>query len=72
VEARARYATRALHLQLGDARQEGRPYVELTTDVGNLASRRVIEVNAGVVVERFNKPTGYGGALSLRHRIHLR
>jgi predicted acetyltransferase len=66
------YATRALRLLLLDAKQEGLEYVELTTDVTNAASRRVIEANGGVLVERFYKPAAYGGAESLRYRIHLR
>jgi predicted acetyltransferase len=63
------YATRALALLLPDARELGLPYVEITTDLTNVASQRVIEANGGVVVERFNKPAGYGGAESLRYRI---
>ena len=63
------YATRALKLLLGYAREEGLAYVELTTDANNVASRRVIEANGGIVVERFNKPKGYGGAESIRFRI---
>jgi predicted acetyltransferase len=54
-----------------EARQEGLAYVELTTDADNIASRRVIEANGGTLVERFNKPAGYGGAPSLRFRIFL-
>lgn len=65
------YATRALELLIPDARSEGLPYVELTTDADNIASRRVIETNGGILVERFNKPAGYGGAASLRFRIML-
>jgi predicted acetyltransferase len=45
--------------------------VEITTDVTNVASQRVIEANGGVIVERFFKPAGYGGAESLRYRIAL-
>jgi predicted acetyltransferase len=65
------YATQALADILPEAIREGLPYVELTTDVSNAASRRVIEANGGRVVERFNKPAGYGGAESLRYRIEL-
>ena len=65
------YATQALRQLLLDAKAEGLPYVELTTDVANLASRRVIEANGGGVVERFYKPASYGGAESLRFRIYL-
>ena len=65
------YATRALGLLLPDAREVGLPYVELTTDEGNAASRRVIEANGGILVERFHKPASHGGAPSLRFRIEL-
>ena len=65
------YATRALELLLPEARHEGLAYVELTTDADNVASQRVIEANGGRLVERFDKPAGYGGAASLRFRISL-
>ncbi|MEZ4220733.1 MAG: GNAT family N-acetyltransferase [Polyangiaceae bacterium] len=65
------YATRALGLLLPLAEQEGLPYVEITTDVGNVASRRVVEANGGKLVETFRKPAMYGGAESLRFRIEL-
>lgn len=65
------YATQALADILPEARAVGLPYVELTTDATNIASQRVIEANGGRVVERFNKPAGYGGAESLRYRIDL-
>lgn len=65
------YATRALKLLLHHAREEGLAHIELTSDVSNVASRRVIEANGGIVVERFYKPKGYGGAESLRFRIAL-
>ena len=65
------YATRALAAILPDAKAEGLAYVELTTDVSNLASRRVIEANGGRLIERFQKPDAYGGAESYRFRIEL-
>lgn len=65
------YATLALRLLLPEARAVGLAYVELTTDADNIASQRVIEANGGTLVERFNKPEGYGGAPSLRFRISL-
>jgi len=65
------YATRALAAMLPDAKARGLPYVELTTDVSNLASRRVIEANGGQLVERFRKPDAYGGGESYRFRIQL-
>ena len=65
------YGTRALALILEDVRQEGLPYVELTTDITNIASQRVMIANGGKVVEQFNKPEGYGGAPSFRFQIPL-
>jgi predicted acetyltransferase len=65
------YATRALQLLLPEAKKEGLAYVELTTDVTNVPSRRVIEANGGIIIERFFKPAGYGGAESFRFRIPL-
>jgi predicted acetyltransferase len=66
------YATQALAFMLEQARAEGLPYVELTTDPDNLASQRVILANGGVFVERFEKPAQVGrGIQSLRYRIML-
>jgi predicted acetyltransferase len=65
------YATRALQLLLPEAKREGLAYVELTTDVTNVGSQRVIQANGGQIVERFFKPAAYGGAESLRFRIYL-
>lgn len=65
------HATEALRQLLPRVREAGLPYVELTTDLVNLASQRVIAANGGVVAERFDKPASYGGAPSLRFRIQL-
>ena len=65
------YATRALALLLPMAREEGLPYVEVTTDETNIASQRVITSNGGVLIERFHKPAAHGGAEGLRYRINL-
>lgn len=65
------YATAALGLLLERVRPEGLPFVELTSDVGNVASHRVIQANGGVLVERFRKPAAFGGAEGLRFRIAL-
>jgi predicted acetyltransferase len=65
------YATRALALLLEDVQREGLEYVELTTDVDNVASRRVIEANGGVLVERFQLPPQYGSREDFRYRIFL-
>jgi predicted acetyltransferase len=65
------YAKRALKLMLEHARAEGLQYVEITTDPDNVASRRVIEANSGVLVERFPRPAQYGGTDALLFRIAL-
>lgn len=65
------HATRALAQLLPVARQEGLPYVDLTTDPGNVASQRVIEANGGVLIGRFVKPPALGGSEGLRYRIRL-
>jgi predicted acetyltransferase len=57
---------------LDEARAEGLAYVELTTDLDNPASQRVILANGGRLIERFEKPAQYGSGLqSLRYRIVL-
>jgi predicted acetyltransferase len=65
------YATHALRLLLPHARAQRLGHIELTTDADNVASRRVIEANGGIFIERFAKPTAYGGAETLRFRIVL-
>jgi len=68
------YATRALALLLEEVRRDGPDleYVELTTDVDNVGSQRVITANGGLLVEQFDKPAAYGGAASYRFRISVR
>ena len=65
------HATRALALMLVEARALGLSYVEVTTDPGNLASRRTIEANGGVLHEMFIKPAAFGNAPGCRYRIAL-
>lgn len=66
------YATKSLALVLHEARAEGLPYVELTTDSDNLASQKVILANGGQLIEEFRKPAQYGLAgTGLRYRIML-
>jgi predicted acetyltransferase len=66
------YATKALALMLEEARAEGLPYVELTSDPENRASQKVIMANGGTLIERFQKPQQYGlGQEGLRYRIML-
>jgi predicted acetyltransferase len=63
------YATEALRMMLIEARAVGLGSVQLTTDVGNDASRRVIEHCGGIYVETFDGP--FGGVQKLRYRIGL-
>jgi predicted acetyltransferase len=65
------YATLALALILPAARDEGLPYVEITTNPENVASQRVIVANSGVLVERFTSGQAYGNGEKLRFRITL-
>jgi len=64
------YATAALRLLLPEAWSLGLPFVELTTDQDNRPSQRVIEANAGVLVEQFDLPAEYGATPSLKYRIY--
>ncbi len=65
------YATKALGLLLIEARTEGLPFVEITTDPENIPSQRVITANGGVLFERFTKPAQYGSVPGLRYRIYF-
>lgn len=65
------YATAALAAMLGIAREQGLPYVELTTQPDNVGSQRVIEANGGVSLGEFDEPVQYGGHRGVKYRIHL-
>ena len=65
------HATRALGLILPLARAHGQTQVELTTDLDNEASHRVIAAQGGVRIEQFNKGPEYGDKPGLRFRIDL-
>jgi predicted acetyltransferase len=65
------YATRALGMLLVDAKAEGLPFVDITTDPENIASQRVITANGGILIERFTKPLQYGSVPGLRFRVLL-
>lgn len=65
-------ATAALRELLPEVRGLRLPSVDITTDVDNLASQKVITANGGVLVERFIKPAAYGpDSPALRWRIEL-
>lgn len=65
------YATCALALLLPEAKAEGLTQVELTAEPDNLASRKVIEANGGVLIETFTAPPAYGHRQAVRYRIVL-
>ena len=65
------YATEALKQILPEAKRIRMPFVELTTNVDNLFSQRVIQKNGGVLHEKFVKPQSHGGTDGLRYRIYL-
>lgn len=65
------YATDALRQLLPEAIKLGMPFVELTTDIDNFASQKVIKNNGGVLHEKFVKPAVHGGTDGLRFRIYF-
>jgi hypothetical protein len=65
------FATQALGEILLDAKAEGLRYVELTTRVENLPSRRVIEANGGVLKEQFVTSAALGGHVEVRYRVQI-
>jgi predicted acetyltransferase len=54
-----------------EVRPIGLSYVEITTDLDNIASQHVIAANGGVLIERFTKPPQFGSKSALRFRISL-
>ena len=56
---------------LPEARKEGLAFVELTADLDNLPSQKVITANGGVPVKRFRKHPAYGDVEALLFRIAL-
>ena len=65
------YATQALALILIDAAGEGLDRVELTTDVDNLPSQRVILANGGELVGRVQRDPVYGDVEQMLYRVSL-
>ncbi|MEI8065758.1 MAG: GNAT family N-acetyltransferase [Actinomycetes bacterium] len=65
------YATEALRQILPEALALGMPHIDLTTDIDNVASQKVIQKNGGVLVGEFDKPEIHGGAPSYLWRIYL-
>jgi predicted acetyltransferase len=66
------YGKEALRLMLIEAQSTGLEFVEITTDLDNVASRRVIEANGGVLFEHFTKPPAFGSKPGVRYRVVLR
>lgn len=65
-------ASAALRELLPEILRLGLPYVDLTTDVDNVAPQKVITSNGGVLVEHFTKPAACGpDSLALCWRIRL-
>lgn len=65
------HATSALLGMLDEVRGLGLPYVEITADVDNLPSQKVILAAGGVLHERFDKPPQFGNKPCLRFRVAL-
>ncbi len=65
------YATRALHDVLALPRAEGLPYVEITTNLDNIASQAVVLKCGGVFVEQYDRPVSQGGAPINKYVIRL-
>jgi predicted acetyltransferase len=62
------YASAALAAVLAEARTIGLPFVKITCDAENAASRRIIEKNGGRFIENFVAPF-YGPEERLMYRI---
>lgn len=65
------YATEALRQLLPVARSVGLPWIDLTSDLDNVASQRVMLANGAQVVDYFDKPGAYGATPAVRMRIVL-
>lgn len=65
------HATAAVRAILPYAAAEGLRWVEVTTDVDNVASQRVIERAGGTFVDRFAYPPEFGRGDGLRYRVRV-
>lgn len=63
------YATAAVRAIVTDAASEGLRWIEITTDVDNIASQGVIVGAGGTFVERFSHPDEYGRGDGFRYRV---
>ena len=66
-----RYAKQALHLMLDEIKFCGLPYVELTTDIENEISQKVILKCGGQLIGEFEKLPSNGGGNGKRFRIYF-
>lgn len=65
------HASAALAQLLPVARALGLQHVDITTDIHNRASQRVVLRNGGVLLEQFDTGAAYGRLPALRYRINL-
>jgi len=65
------YATQALRIMLEHPRAMRMSFVELTADLDNAPSQRVITANGGVLVRRFQYPPQHGERNGHQYRIQL-
>jgi predicted acetyltransferase len=65
------HASAALRALLPYARALGLPWIAISTDPDNVASRKVIEAAGGVFVESIERPAAYGHSAAVRYRIDL-
>ena len=70
-QRRRGHASSALGQMLTIARDEGLPYVDIVTDVDNLASQQVVRANGGELVEEFTTVAASGSRPVLRFRVLL-
>jgi predicted acetyltransferase len=56
---------------LPEAKALGLRYIEITTDLDNISSQRVVLAAGGKLVERFMEPAQYGGTEALRYRLDV-
>ncbi len=66
------YATRALAAILPEASKIGLPHIEVSTDVDNVASQKVITTNGGVLIKENALPDRYVDATGLHYKIDLK
>jgi len=65
------YAKQALQLMLDEIKYCGLPYVELTTDIENEVSQKVILKCGGQLIGEFKKLPSNGGGKGKRFRIYI-